>query len=110
MSCVVAEEENPIPLQARPSSVNQQVNGTIASTLSKKTGLSPITLQRISSALQFLGTNDVTNNELAEALQVTVANANRFLHSLMNSGHAEITDMKRSIAKGRPSRVYRIQL
>jgi len=110
MSCVVVANGNPIPLQLRPYAIDNASEGVDASTLSRRTGLSAVTLQRISSALQFLGTNDVTNSELAEALQVTVANANRFLNSLVRSGHAEIAETKRSVSKGRPSRVYRIQL
>ncbi|MCL2122195.1 MAG: hypothetical protein FWH28_08105 [Clostridiales bacterium] len=110
MSCLVSENGNMVPLQARPSSSEINGQNNSASYLSSRTGLSPITLQRIRSALEFLGTNEVTNHELAEALQVTVANANRFLHSLLRSGHALILDTKKSSAKGRPSRIYRIQL
>ena len=109
-SCVMTEDGRSIPLQVRPSSSDMPGQSNTSSYLSSRTGLSPITLQRISSALLFLGTNDVTNHELAEALQVTVANANRFLNSLVKSGHAEITETKKSSAKGRPSRIYRIQL
>lgn len=110
MSCVATENGQTIPLQARPSAVDAPGQDATISHLSNRTGLSPITLQRIDSALQFLGTNEVTNHELAEALQVTVANANRFLNSLIKSENAEILVTKKSTAKGRPSRIYRIQL
>ena len=110
LSCVVSESGRAVPLQARPASINVHGQGSGASYLSNRTGLSPITLQRIRSALQFLGTQEVTNHELAEALQVTVANANRFLNSLLKSGHAEISEIKKSSTKGRPSRIYRINL
>ena len=110
MSCIVTGDGNLIPLQVRPASRQApgQADGT--SFLVDRTGLSPVTIQRIRSALQFLGTSDVTNHGLAEALQVTVANANRFLNALIRSGNAEIVDTKRGMAKGRPSRIYRIRL
>ncbi|MDR0469326.1 MAG: hypothetical protein LBH09_05070, partial [Peptococcaceae bacterium] len=109
-SCVVTAEGVMIPLQAKPTVRQQPGRGDGTSLLVDRTGLSPVTIQRIRSALQFLGTNDVTNHGLAEALQVTVANANRFLNALVNSGNAEIVDTKKGMSKGRPSRVYRIRL
>ncbi|MCL1848573.1 MAG: hypothetical protein FWF83_02725 [Clostridiales bacterium] len=110
MSCIVIEDGSLIPLQARHPVMQSSMDETGSSMLSRKTGLSPTTLQRISSALQFLGTSEVTNSDLADALQVTVANANRFLNALLRSGYAEITETKKSAAKGRPSKVYKIQL
>jgi len=110
LSCLVSEDGRAVPLQARPAALSAHGQGSGTSFLTNRTGLSPITLQRIRSALQFLGTQEVTNHELAEALQVTVANANRFLNSLLKSGHAEISDIKKSSTKGRPSRIYRIHL
>jgi hypothetical protein len=109
-SCIITEEGNLIPLQVRPSPRQVAGQGDGTSFLVDRTGLSPITIQRIRSALQFLGTNDVTNQILAEALQVTVANANRVLNALVKSGNAEIVETKKGLAKGRPSRVYRISL
>jgi len=41
---------------------------------------------------------------------VTVANANRFINTLLKSGHAEILTAKKNAPKGRPSRIYRIKL
>lgn len=109
-SCVVNGDGRVIPLQVKLA--HRDVPGQRDSTshLAIKTGLSTVTIQRIRSALQFLGTNDITNQGLAEALQVTVANANRFLNALTDSGHAVIVDTKKSMSKGRPSRIYRINL
>ena len=110
MSCAVSLDGNIIPLQLRPASKQDQGREDSTSELVDRTGLSPVTIQRIRSALQFLGTSDVTNHSLAEALQVTVANANRFLNALVNSGNAEIVETRKGLSKGRPSRIYRINL
>ena len=109
-SCVVTGDGKIIPLQLKPSSKDANGQNDNNSRLAVKTGLSTVTIQRIRSALQFLGTTDITNQGLAEVLQVTVANANRFLNALVDSGHAEIVDTIKSMSKGRPSRVYRITL
>ena len=110
INCVATGDGSMIPLQLRSSIRQTAGQGDSTALLVDRTGLSPVTIQRIRSALQFLGTNDVTNHNLAEALQVTVANANRFLNALVHSGNAEIVDIKRGMAKGRPSRIYRINL
>lgn len=77
---------------------------------SKKSGLSLSTIQRILSALDMLGTKEITTRDLATSLQVTVANANRFLNVLLKHGYAEIISEKKSLSRGRPSRIYKILL
>ena len=71
-------------------------------------GLSAPTIQRIASVSQLLGSAELTTQELASAMQVTVANANRFLNALVKSGQAHIATEKRSASKGRPRRVYHL--
>lgn len=75
-----------------------------------KSGLSPLTVQRIISALDLLGSCEITTQELAEALQVTNANANRFIKQLNTAGLAVKVGEKRARLRGRPTRVYRIDL
>lgn len=72
--------------------------------------LSLSTIQRILSAAELLGTKELTTQDLASSLQVTPANANRFLNALLKSGYAEIVSEKKSYSKGRPSRIYKILL
>lgn len=81
-----------------------------AALAAEKAGLSVATIQRILSVTQLLGTRDITSQQLAASLQVTVANANRFLNALEKSGLAQIAAEKRSLSKGRPSKVYRISI
>ena len=109
-SCVITETGKLIPVQAQKAITERPGSSENMLLLANKAGLSVVTVQRIRSALQFLGTNEITNQDLAEALQVTVANANRFLNNLAKSGNAEVINIKKSMSKGRPSRVYRIRL
>lgn len=74
----------------------------------EKSGLAISTIQRILSVEELMGTNELTTQDLASSLQVTVANANRFMNALVTGGCAEIISKKKSHSKGRPSRVYRI--
>jgi hypothetical protein len=110
INCVVMSDGSMLPLQLRSASLSASGHGDGSALSTDSSGLSPVTIQRIRSALQFLGTKEVTNHNLAEALQVTVANANRFLNALVNSGNAEVVDIRKGMTKGRPSRIYRINL
>lgn len=77
---------------------------------SQKTGLSVMTLQRILSAMDLLGSNEVTTQELAGALQVTVANTNRFIKQLQAAGCATVVGEKKAPVRGRPTRIYHIAI
>lgn len=83
---------------------------TSTSTLiaAEKSGLALSTIQRILSVEKLLGTNELTTQDLASSLQVTVANANRFMNALVKGGCAQVISQKKSHSKGRPSRIYRI--
>ena len=74
----------------------------------KASGLSVLTLQRIRSATELLGRRDITTHELAKALQVTVANANRFVNQLQSAGFATVVAERKAANRGRPSRIYHI--
>lgn len=62
------------------------------------------------SALELIGSREITTQELAGALQITAANTNRFLNALQQNGFAQIVGEKKSLMKGRPSRIYRLEL
>ena len=79
-------------------------------TAAQRTGLSVTTLQRILSAMDLLGGREVTTQELAGALQVTVANANRFINQLQAAGCATVVGEKKALVRGRPTRIYRIDI
>lgn len=75
-----------------------------------RTGLSVSTIQRICAVAGWLEKDEMTAQDLASGLQVTVANANRFLNALLIGGYATITQKKKSGQRGRPSRIYKILL
>lgn len=74
------------------------------------TGLSVMTLQRIVSAVKVLGNDEITTQDLANILQVTVANTNRFVNHLLSAGYAKVVGEKKAPLRGRPTRVYHIEL
>jgi predicted ArsR family transcriptional regulator len=106
----VTEDGMVIPLRVSPVAHETPAQNDSVMNAADKSGLSPVTIKRIRSALHFLGVAEITNHDLADALQVTVANANRFLNALVANGFAEITGIRKSTSKGRPSRIYRIDL
>ena len=82
--------------------------GEVYQMLAGRTGLSAMTLQRISAAMDLLGRKELTTQELAGALQVTVANANRFMNQLQAAGAAVVVGEKKAPVRGRPTRIYEI--
>ncbi len=76
--------------------------------LSKKVKLSTLTIQKLLSVIATLKTNELSPQELASCLNVTVRTANRFLSSLLKHGEAVIIYEKQNSTKGRPERVYKL--
>lgn len=76
--------------------------------LSIETKLSTLTIQKLLSVIDTLNTNEISPQELASCLNVTVRTANRFLSALLKSGKAKIIYEKQNSTKGRPERVYKL--
>lgn len=98
------------PLEMNGSSAESEDVSPSVLAAAKASHLSTTTIQRILSVTEMLGTTEITTLDLASSLQVTIANANRFLNALLKSGFAEIISEKKSYSKGRPSRIYKILL
>lgn len=109
---LVMEENNPIELSGSSADADGPASETNKQALyaAKKSGLSISTINRVLSVLDIMGTNEITTYELANALQVTIANANRFMNALEKAGLAKVISRKNAIGKGRPSRVFRISI
>jgi len=105
------EEERgaPQPLEEADTPEADRQDAFLASA-AKQSGLSVATLQRIRSAMELLGRSEVTTQELAAVLHVTVANTNRFMNQLQNAGIARVIGEKKAPAQGRPTRIYQIDL
>lgn len=95
----------PPSVDASEPAVSQQLQAA-----AQKAGLSVVTLQRIMSATELLGRRELTTQELAAALQVTVANANRFMNQLHTAGLAQVVGERKALTRGRPTRVYRLDI
>ncbi len=76
--------------------------------ISKKAGLSTLTIQKLISAMQHLKTDILTPTALAQALNITVRSANRFLKKLVENQQATVLYDRQNSSKGRPERVYKI--
>ena len=76
--------------------------------LSDRSGLSTLTIQKLAAALKITGTEEVTPQDLARILHITVRSANCFVASLVSSNLACALYSKQTNTKGRPSKVYKI--
>lgn len=75
--------------------------------LSNRTGMSTLTIQKLISALKITGTNEITAQELANILHITLRSVNRIISSLMRYNLAILLYTKQINTKGRPSKVYK---
>lgn len=108
-SFVVTEDNKLIgPLMNNKVMVVSNNVTTYIKDVSKRVGLSTLTIQKLLSAIDILGTNEISPQELASCLNVTVRTANRFLSALFKYGEAEIVYERQNSTKGRPERVYKI--
>lgn len=77
---------------------------------SQKTGLSPSYIERLLSALNLLDTKRITSQALSAALNITPRSANRLLKKLLSCGVAEELTDHHSFTRGRPEKIYKINL
>lgn len=89
--------------------VRNQINEYIQR-ISEETELSTLQLQKIMAVLSKTETNELTAEELAYHLGVTVRSANRVLNRLEEKGVARILYKKQEKLRGRPTKIYQIQL
>ncbi|NNV09857.1 HTH domain-containing protein, partial [Geobacillus sp. MMMUD3] len=77
---------------------------------SEETDLSTLQLQKILAVLAKTESNELTADELAYHLGLTVRSANRILNRLEEKGVAKILYKKQEKLRGRPTKIYQIQL
>lgn len=77
--------------------------------LSKKLGISSLNIQKIMAVLKKLNTNELTADDLAFHLGITLRSSNRILNKLVEKGGAEISCFKQEKLRGRPKKVYSIK-
>ncbi|RNB83989.1 HTH domain-containing protein [Brevibacillus nitrificans] len=76
--------------------------------LSEAHGVSVLQIQKILAVLAKRKSNELTGEELAYHLNLTLRQANRILKRLEESGAAKISYKKQEKLKGRPKKVYSI--
>ena len=72
--------------------------------------LSTLTIQKLKTVLDAKGINKLTAQEIADRLGMTVRNANRILNNLEKGGSAHIAYTISSTSKGRPVKVYELNI
>lgn len=75
-----------------------------------KAMLAPGTVRKIKTILGIRGNNEITAAELAERLNVKIRHTNHIIERLTTAGYAVQTGMKSTGTKGRPTRIYRIDI
>lgn len=78
--------------------------------IAKQSNLSTMTIQKMMTNVRMSGTNLITTQELARRFGVTVRNANRILSNLEKGGFARVVYSQASNSKGRPVKVYELDL
>lgn len=78
--------------------------------LARSVGLSPVTLSRLTAIDRTLGARPVSPAELADALGITDPSGRRLLRTLTAHGLAAVAGSTQTARKGRPARLYRLQL
>ncbi|MEG0191254.1 MAG: winged helix-turn-helix transcriptional regulator [Lachnospiraceae bacterium] len=92
------------PLNESPAENTLLAKGVSSS--DTKIHLSPITVRKVTTAMESMPSKQITARELAVKLALTPRSANRFLNELEKAGLITVIEKRRSTSKGRPERVY----
>lgn len=76
--------------------------------MSETLGISVIQIQKIMAAISKLHTDELTTEDLAFHLGLTLRQASRILNKLEEKGVAQVTYKKQEKLRGRPKKVYKI--
>lgn len=110
--CYVVNEQHNLqgPLNAEKYlAVRGDISKEIYTT-AKRCNLSTLTIQKLLSIIEMTGTNKITQQTLAEHLGVTTRNAGRILGNLEKGGAASIVYTQSITSKGRPIKVYELNI
>ncbi len=108
-SCLINEKDELIfSLKGlQPFVISRNISEPVKK-LSKISGLSTLTIQKVFSVAKTMEGHKITSEEMSHKLAITQRSANRFLSSLKNCGLAEVVEQRQSTTKGRPILVYKI--
>lgn len=110
-SCLIDESGTlTAPLRQERALVVSRNETAAIRNLAKATGLSPLNIHKLVSAVSSSPDRCITSQELSYKLYITRRSANRLLKALKKSGQAAVVRQKRDTSFGRPENVYRIDL
>ena len=98
------------PLSATERTYSSNIITSHIQELAKKASLSTMTMHRLSRLLILLGRREITSADLAENFHISLRGANRILQKLEDSGIAKASFQKSSHMRGRPTKIYSIDL
>lgn len=75
----------------------------------ERTGVSALTLKRISAVIERLGRNELSSEELGYSLGIEARSARRILAKLEAGGAARLVSRQQLNLRGRPAKIYRLQ-
>lgn len=76
----------------------------------EKTSLSVATLHKLKSIIKKRKNNEISANELAQFMQITIRSARRILNELEVNGLAQVIAEENPRMKGRPRKIYKLLL
>lgn len=76
--------------------------------LSEKLDISTLQIQKIMAVISKTESNELTSEEIAFHLGITIRSANRILNQLEEKGIAQIAYKKQEKLRGRPKKIYKI--
>lgn len=85
-------------------------NNPAVQKLSEQTGISALILNKLLFVINKKGSNEITSDDIATHLAITVRSANRMLNELEAKGLANPISTKHEKQRGRPKKVYKISI
>lgn len=110
-SCLINEKDEMAPrLESRGGVVIKRETTPSLRRVSKKSGLSPFTIQKIIAIAAEMENHRLTSRDIAGRMGITRRSANRFLSALIRTKTARVVAERSSTTKGRPERIYQISV
>ncbi|WP_085524364.1 transcriptional regulator [Tuberibacillus sp. Marseille-P3662] len=94
----------------KPETITYSYDTKKFQTISQQTSLSVATIGKVDSILKKIGKNEITAHELSQQMQIMPRSARRILVELEKHQFAQGTGEESPNPRGRPRKIYRIQL
>lgn len=108
-SFVITEDESIIgPLSEKSCLEYSNARDPRIEKISKNLNMSSLNIEKIIAVMNKLNTNELSSEDIAFHLGVTIRSANRILNKLQEKGAAEVSYKKQEKLRGRPKKVYKI--